>query len=110
MFKLQLKMLVGMMAALWLMLLLTACGSVQDQLLGKWEGDFGPAKAGLEFFKDGTIITSGVPVTGKYSWLDDNRIKMEWLGVPLVFNVAFKDDVLTITGNGVNLNLKRVKA
>lgn len=102
--------MVGLLATLWLTLLLVACGSVQEQIVGKWEGEFGPTKATLEFFKDGTILTTGFPISGKYSLLDEKRLKMEWLGVPLVFDIALKDDTLALSGNGVNLNLKKVKS
>ena len=103
--------------------LLTGCDSpsedgaplVNDTLVGKWEDSRGK---NWEYFSDGTVLMSEkdkeVTLNGKWSRLDDGRVKVEFtmLGnsVGEVFTEETKGDDISVTDSkGHVSNLKRVK-
>ncbi len=64
---------------LLLVLILFGCSS-KSNLVGVWQGEMGDS---IEFLKDGTVIIVDqfFSASGKYSVLDDNRIRLEMDGI-----------------------------
>lgn len=80
---------------------LTAC-SGQKNIVGKWQDVQGTES--MEFFKDGTVTAKagGMSLGGKYSFVDDERIKIELGGMgalagPTIAKVAISGNELTLT-------------
>lgn len=50
------------------------CANTKDDIVGKWHNDV----TNIEFFKDGTVsmVKKGTPMTGTYSVLENDRLKM----------------------------------
>jgi len=80
--------------------------SAKSSILGKWQ-EFG-AKTGdnetLEFFKDGTVslVSKRMTLAGKYSFVDDDRIKLELGGIgalagPVIMRVSISGGELRLT-------------
>lgn len=80
---------------------MVGCGGTESQIIGKWQGI--DSSETIEFFKDGTLMTGGSPLSmgGVYSFVDQNRIRIEFgglgaLGGPQVFRVELSGDRLTM--------------
>lgn len=101
--------------------LLPACGSKpQDMIVGKWETtDLGGKSMVGEFGKDGTVSRPipfvGLREDGKYKWIDDQHIEMEFVTGGLnrkeTRKVEVTKETLTLTGDkGKHTQIwKRVK-
>jgi len=78
--------------------------SPKEQILGQWHN----ANAKMELFKDNTVSIEkkGTPMTGTYSVLDNNRLKMTItvMGMTMTrvstFKVTDKELVLTAEDTG----------
>ena len=82
---------------------IVGCSKPEDQLIGKWRDIKDGSTA--EFIKDGTVIVhqSGMTVTGRYSVLEKNRLKLEFeglfgLGGPQISDFKFENNKL-LTSN-----------
>src|SRR5437899_2199112 len=77
--------------------------STKSSIVGKWQ-EIGGTET-LEFFKDGTlsVVNKGTAITGKYSFLDDTRIKLEIGGIvgalagSQIVTVSIADGELSLT-------------
>lgn len=86
-----------------LMVVLAGCGkNPKESIVGKWKESDGTET--IEFFKDGTVvlIKDGMSIAGNYTFLDDNRIKMELGGLgaligPVVSEISFPGSELVMT-------------
>jgi hypothetical protein len=83
-------------------------------IIGKWQADDG--KTRIEFFSDGTmaIFDGSMTVGGKYSFLDDGRVKTEMsahgTSAVEIIQVSVSGDVMTtIDEQGKKVELKRVR-
>jgi len=79
--------------------------SPRSALIGKWQAEDGST---MEFLRDGTVMTKAmITITGKYSILDNMRIKVEYQGLlglvgPQIFEIKVRGGQLTLTdSNGV---------
>ncbi len=100
-----------------LVLALNGCSSKPEELIvGKWKEI--DATEIIEFFKDETInaVDKDISATGTYSFIDKNRLKIEYGGVigslagPLIYEVSFNGDVLTTTNSkGEKSKYRRLK-
>lgn len=90
---------------------LVACSeSPQEQIVGKWRVADTTDGNVLEFYKDGTVTMeeaiTGVSVNGEYSFLNDEKLKIELGGIlaitgAAIYQVSFTDDRMTLeTQNG----------
>jgi len=84
-----------------LLLLATGCGGLESQIVGRWQGSADT----IEFFSDGTVTIADplMPLTGTYSFVDDNRVRIELGGLgalagPFIVTVAISGDTLSLTG------------
>ncbi|MHB1354991.1 MAG: hypothetical protein ACYCZF_03330 [Anaerolineae bacterium] len=74
--------------------------SPRTALLGKWQAEDGSS---IEFLRDGTVMVKTlVTVAGKYSFIDDTRIKIEFEGLlglagPQIYTVRIDDGQLSMT-------------
>ena len=86
-----------------IILALCACSSnPEDAIVGKWK-EIGKTEV-IEFFEEGTVSSTnkGISLTGKYSFIEKNRVKLEFGGVgalagPKIRTVSIDGDVLTLT-------------
>lgn len=91
----------------------TACLS-KKTVVGKWQGD--NANETVEFFKDGTLAmqSDGRIMNGRYSILDESRLKMEFTGLgalagPAIVKYEFSGGYLILTlQNNQAMKVKRV--
>jgi hypothetical protein len=77
--------------------------STKSSIVGKWEETDGEVQT-LEFFKDGTVsaIERRMTLAGKYSFVDDDRIKVELGGIgslagPMILRVSLSNGELRLT-------------
>ena len=92
----------------FIVLCIMICGCVDSKasIIGKWERvDADVGKVTMEFFKDGTItiVSEDPTLTGDYTFVDDDHIRIELGGLagvvgPYVCNVAVSKDTLILTG------------
>ena len=88
--------------SLWLV----ACSeSPQEQIIGKWRVAETTDGNVLEFYKDGTVTMqeaiTGVSVNGDYSFLNDEKLKIELGGILAIagagiYTVSFTDDRMSL--------------
>jgi hypothetical protein len=81
--------------------LLVSC-SAKSSIVGKWQEIGGDET--LEFFKDGTIsaVSKGMTLGGKYSFVEDNRMKLELGGIgalagPMIITVSISGGEMSLT-------------
>ena len=86
------------------LMVLSSCtpSGLEKGIIGKWVEIDGSEK--MEFFKDGTIIVteSTLNMSGKYSFLEKDRIKVELGGLgmlagPQIATIEIANEQLTIT-------------
>src|SRR5215813_12455888 len=79
--------------------------SADSPIVGKWQ-QMGGDSGIFEFFKDGTVraISGTISASGKYSFLETDRMKIELSGVgvgvppgPLLVRVSMSGDDLSLT-------------
>ena len=105
------KKIVSSVLMVFVAAMLVGC-SPKNSIVGKWNLTSGGYEK-IEFFKEGTILSEQETyrVSGKYSFLDDSRIKVE-LAInpnhPFFYTVSFSGGELTMTDqNGKVLKYKR---
>ena len=76
------------------LLALSACGGARKELVGKWQVEGGAADAVWDFHPNGTVITSS-GATGRYSFGDNNRLKIETRSATFVQQIEVKGDRMT---------------
>ena len=89
-----------------LVIVLGAClEPPQEKIVGKWRIADTEDGNVLEFYKDGTVTfeeaITGVSVNGDYSFLNDEKIKVELGGIlaitgAAIYVVSFADDQMTL--------------
>ena len=79
---------VKFLMALTIIMALFGCNSPKDKLIGKWQG----TGTSMEFLKDGTLVNAESG-GGKWSVLDDGRVKIEFASAGVVITK------ITFTGN-----------
>ncbi|WP_460193549.1 hypothetical protein [Thermosynechococcus sp. FA-CM-4201] len=97
-------------------ILLIAC-SIKDSVVGKWEGVGVGSAETMELYKDGTlIINSGrLALTGRYTFLDEDRIKFEFSGLaalagPQIFKISISNGELHLENHeGRKLRYQKAK-
>lgn len=112
----KLKMLSNLLIIFTSMIFVFGCSSsTKEQIIGKWQtsekGD------SIEYLQDGTVTVSsnGESVKGKWSVLDDGRIRFETSeeGKPVVFNykVSFngKNEMITVGEKNQVVTFTRIK-
>ncbi len=82
-------------------ILLSACNSSPQSIVGKWEQTSGDGIGSIyEFFKDGTVSEGGM--AGTYSWPDSTHLKIEMLGIQ-VYEATLTGDELTLKESDQNM-------
>ena len=90
--------------AVFVVVAVAACDKAESKIVGKWRLD---EHQTLEFFPDKTLVLA-TPVnnfSGVYSFVSDDRIKMEFSGViiglagPQIARVSFQDGDLVLDGD-----------
>lgn len=94
------------LGVVFLGLWLVACSeSPQEQIVGKWRVADTTDGNVLEFYKDGTVTMeeaiTGVSVNGEYSFLNDEKLKIELGGIlaitgAAIYTVSFANDRMTL--------------
>lgn len=89
--------------------LLQSCDSSQKQIVGKWRVEGGAADVVWEFQANGTVVTSsGAP--GRYSFGDNNRLKIQTPSATFVHQMEIQGDRMTWRDmSGTATQLTRVK-
>lgn len=111
--KMMLKITINSLLIFICLFNFTACLN-KKTVVGKWQGD--NVNETVEFFKDGTIAMQAESrmINGKYTILDESRLKMELggfgaLGGPAIVKYEFSGDYLTLTlQNNQAMKVKRV--
>lgn len=93
----------GAVAIALILALLVSCSTkLEDAVIGKWSLTTGTER--MELFKDGTLMIAdkGMNVGGKYTFIDKDRIKVEFGGFaalagPLIVTVSVAGDEMTWT-------------
>jgi hypothetical protein len=87
---------------------ITGCGSASHQIVGAWRvGDDSSAMV-WEFSNDGSVLMG--TNRGRYSFGDNNRIKIETSIATSVYQIELVGDKMTLRDpNGSKLVLTRVK-
>ena len=82
-----------------LIFLCTGCNkSPQDQIIGKWRAEFDPS--GIEFRNDGTWSNLSRHASGKYKFLELNKIQIE-IDEPRIY------EILVLTKTDLHLKYER---
>lgn len=78
-------------------------------IVGKWEVVTEQGYGDLyEFFPDGTIDLGGMfPLDSKYSYPDQNHIKIEMESLAAIYEYTLSSDTLTLISNSTTRTLKR---
>lgn len=88
------RLILTALAVLVLSLALQSCDSSQKQIVGKWRVDGGAADVVWEFRENGNVITSsGTP--GRYSFGDNNRLKIQTGAATFVHQIELSGDQMT---------------
>jgi hypothetical protein len=87
----------------------SSCDSSQKQIVGKWRVEGGAADVVWEFQPNGTVVTSsGAP--GRYSFGDNNRLKIQTSAATFVHQIELRGDEMTWRDmSGGVTRLSRVK-
>jgi hypothetical protein len=95
----------------WLILcccVLTGCGGASHRIVGAWRVGDDPNAMVWEFSTDGSVLMG--PSRGRYSFGDNNRIKIETPIATSVYQMEFVGDKMTLKDpNGSKLVLTKVK-
>jgi hypothetical protein len=87
------------------------CSSPSSRLIGKWADE--KNEEVIEFFKDNTYIIPAdkMPISGKWTLLDDGRVKIniESFGVTQSFISKMDGDKFIFSMGGQNFPLHKIK-
>ena len=87
---------------------LTGCGSASHQIVGTWRVGDDSSTIVWEFSNDGSVLMG--TNRGRYSFGDNNRIKIETSIATSVYQMELVDDKMTLKDpNGSKLVLTKVK-
>ena len=87
---------------------ITACGGNARNIVGTWRTSTDPNAMAWEFSSDGSVLMG--TNRGRYSFGDNNRIKIETSIATSVYKVELVGDKMTLTEpNGSKLVLTKVK-
>jgi hypothetical protein len=87
---------------------MTGCGGAAHQIVGAWRVGDDPNAIVWEFSKDGSVLMGSS--RGRYSFGDNNRIKIETSIATSVYQMEFAGDKMTLTvPGGSKLVLTRVR-
>lgn len=95
------RVALALLEMLALGVLLTGCGSSPQQaIIGTWRGpcDFPTSSIAfsqMEFLQDRTVLLDSY--AGTYSFLDNQRIKLQYGGLGLAFTFTTTQDTLMLT-------------
>ena len=96
------------MALVALLLALPGCNRSRSQIIGKWQVIGGSSEVVWEFFENGSLSAGGMP--GKYSFGDNDRIKIQTPTATFVHQIEFAGDHMIWKGlDGTRTELMRVK-
>lgn len=99
---------VSLTSAALLLCLLASCGGREKQILGKWKTATGASESIWEFFGNGSLHQDGAP--GRYSFGDNERIKIETQSATFVYRFEIKGDEMTwAAATGARTEFTRVK-
>ncbi len=88
------------------LLLLSACGSEKNTLVGRWKGEKNYQFRYLYFYNDGTYSSSDVNHAGRYS-ISDNYIRLAGiLEADYNFKYEVKGDQLILNSNQIYSRIK----
>jgi len=88
--------------------LMTGCGGNARNILGTWRSSTDPNAMVWEFSSDGSVLMG--PNRGRYSFGDNNRIKIETSIATSVYQIELAGDKMTLKDpSGSKLVLTRVK-
>jgi hypothetical protein len=88
--------------------LITGCGSNARNIVGSWRSSTDPNAMVWEFSNDGSILMG--PNRGRYTFGDNNRIKIQTSIATSVYQIELVGDKMTLKEpNGSKLVLTRVK-
>ncbi len=91
---------------------LVSCSGTRSGIIGKWQEVDGPET--VEFFKDGTIkgiAYNGTVVQGKYTFVENDRIKVEFgreEAVEFKFTISGNEMILFLQPNNRATSFRRV--
>ena len=86
----------------------TACDSSRKQIVGKWKSVGSANESVWEFFDNGTLSAGGAP--GRYTFGDNNRIKIQTQSATFVHRLELKEDrMIWIDPTGSKLEFTRAK-
>lgn len=108
------KIVVGLLI-LGLVAGLSGCGG--SALLGKWKAANAQNGDTIEFFQDGTVLSTsmiGLQISGTYKIVDNTHLRIEMGGLfglagAQVYEYSIAGDQLTMTLMGVKMAYQRVK-
>lgn len=109
----RLSVVIRFVLALSVLIILAGCNDTKAKIVGKWMPADKQNKSTIEFLSDSTIImvsSEGERYPGKWSMLDDGRVKMDF-AKPYVFKVSFngKNEMTTVDENNKSESLNRVQ-
>jgi hypothetical protein len=88
--------------------LITGCGGKAHEIAGAWRTSTDPNAMVWEFSSDGSVLMG--TKRGRYSFGDNNRIKIETSIATSVYQIEMSGDKMTLKEpNGSKLVLTRVK-
>ena len=87
---------------------LTSCGGPKKEIVGKWRVDGDASGVVWEFHSNGSVTSGGAP--GRYSFGDNNRLKIETRSATFVRQFEINRDHMTWREpSGAKTELVRVK-
>ncbi len=89
-----------------------SCTDSKEKMTGKWINDYDPNNISiLELFSDNTFVSEKTNETGKWTKLDDRRIKLEqmMLGSMVVFIGTIEGDKIIIEHQGKKHIFKKME-
>lgn len=98
----------GILASALFLCALAGCGSAQNNILGKWSTAGDSSAMVWEFSKDGSVVMGGT--RGKYSFGDNERVKIQTPFGTSVYQMEFAGDQMTLKDpTGSRLVFKKQK-
>ena len=106
----------SMLVAVTAIALLISCSTAKSSIVGKWQeiGGIINDEASLEFFKDGNFSSTSKgaadSLEGKYSFIEDGRIKMEFSGIAealyggVIYRVSISGGEMSLTDSDGKLS------